>query len=72
MSRERLAQIMYARGIDGMVLMLDYGKDPTSIEFEYDKFAVSVIGTSLTWPHLYSAEGNLHQGMLLAMRQALN
>lgn len=72
MTRKRLAQIMYSRGIDGMVLMLDYGKDPTVIEFEYDKFAVSVIGTSLKWPHLYSAEGNLHQGMLLAMRQAQN
>ena len=72
MSRKRLAQIMYSRGIDGMVMLLDYGRDPTTIEFEYDKFAVSVIGTSLKWPHLYSAEGNLHQGMMLAMRQALN
>ena len=70
MTKERLAEIMYSRGIDGIVLVLDYGKDPTTIEFDYDKFAVSVIGTSLKWPHLYASEGNLHQGMMLAMSKA--
>ncbi len=72
MTSKRLSQILYARGIDGIVLVLDYGKDPTTIEFDYDKFAVSAIGRSLNWPHLYSAEGDLHQGMLLAMDQAKN
>ena len=70
LTKRRLAEIMYSRGIDGFVLVLDYGKDPTSIDFDYDKFAVSVIGTSLIWPQLYAAEGNLHQGMMLAMSKA--
>lgn len=72
MTSRRLAEIIYSRGIDGIVLMLDYGKDPTRIEFDFSKFAVSVIGRSLEWPHLYSAEGDLHQGMLMAMEQAKN
>ena len=72
MNNRRLQEIIYSRGIDGIVLMLDYGKDPTRIEFDFEQFAVSVIGRSLEWPHLYSAEGDLHQGMLLAMNQAKN
>ena len=72
MSSRRLAEIIYARGIDGVLFMLDYGKDPTRLEFDFDKFAVSVIGRSLESPLLSSAEGDLHQGMLLAMSKALS
>lgn len=72
MTSRRLAEIIYSRGIDGIVLMLDYGKDPARIDFDFSQFAVSVIGRSLEWPHLYSAEGDLHQGMLMAMDQARN
>ncbi|MBK1880511.1 LacI family DNA-binding transcriptional regulator [Pelagicoccus mobilis] len=72
MTSRRLAEIIYTRGVDGIVMMLDYGKDPTRIDFDFSKFAVSVIGRSLEWPHLYSAEGDLHQGMLMAMGQAKN
>lgn len=69
MSSSRLSEILYSRGIDGVVFMLDYGKGLVSIDFDFDRFATAVMGRSLMAPKIHAAESDLMKSVLLAMNQ---
>lgn len=68
MSCRRLSDVLYARGMEG-VLIMPLVHSPGHLSLKWERFASVAIGRSLVLPGLHRVSFNHNQNMLLALRK---
>lgn len=68
MSCRRLSDVLYARGLEG-VLIMPLVHSPGHLSLKWERFASVAIGRSLVLPRLNRVSFNHNQNMLLALRK---
>ncbi len=65
---ERLAEILQARGIEGIIVSPQPAQE-LAARFDYTPFAAATFGYGLQTPSLHRAAGNMTEGILLAVHE---
>ena len=68
MSPARLAAILHARGVAG-ILLCPQPRPSTHLNFPWADFSAVTFGYSLAWPHLHTVTSTQYRDTLLALRE---
>jgi LacI family transcriptional regulator len=68
MSPERLSSILYARGIEG-VLLCPFSQTTSRLPLRWERFVGIALGHSVVWPELHRVAPSYYENMLLVLRE---
>ncbi|MBK1876013.1 LacI family DNA-binding transcriptional regulator [Pelagicoccus mobilis] len=70
MSNKRLSDILKARGVEGVVLLFEYGSEQPDFDFDISEFSVASICKFIKTLKIDAADVDIHNCMCIAMEKA--